>query len=115
MLHIYNHQKNFIIFPASLHKIKFRIFQNIYKFLIHGLIPFKYKNTCDLCDNIQDKYKIGIVIPKKYFVLHEEFIDVFHEKCYIPTIEKLSFHLARVRILGSKCGKTRDYFYRENA
>ena len=42
------------------------------------------------------------------FVLHEEVIDVFHEKNYIPTIEKLSFNLACVRILGSmECGRTR--------
>ena len=53
-------------FPSSLHKIKFHIFQNISKFLIHGLRPFKYKNTCDLCDNIKYKYKIGRIMAKKY-------------------------------------------------
>ena len=42
-------------FPASLHKIIFHIFQNIFKCLIHGLIPFKFKNKCELCDNIQEK------------------------------------------------------------
>ena len=31
------------LFPASRHKIKFYKFQNIYKYLIHGLIPFKDK------------------------------------------------------------------------
>ena len=35
------------------------------------------------------------------FVLHEEVIDVFHEKNYIPTIEKVSFHLDDVGILVS--------------
>ena len=48
---------------------------------------------------------------KKCFVLHKEVIGVFYEKFYIPTIEKLSFHLANIRILGSmECGKTRNGF-----
>ena len=42
-------------FLAYLHKIKFRLFQNIYKYLIYVLRPFKYKNTCKLCGIIQDK------------------------------------------------------------
>ena len=41
-------------FPDSLHKIKFHIFQNISKILIHVLRPFKDKNTCELCDNIPE-------------------------------------------------------------
>ena len=47
------------LFPTSLHKFKFHIFQNISKCLIHVLMPFKYNNACGLCDNIQDKYKRG--------------------------------------------------------
>ena len=65
-------------FPDSLHKIKFHIFQNTSQFSIHGLRPFKYKNMCELCDNILDKDKKGILPAKKYFDLHEEVIDVFH-------------------------------------
>ena len=33
-------------FTDSFHKIKFHIFQNIYKCSIHGSRPFKYKNKC---------------------------------------------------------------------
>ena len=29
---------------------------------------------------------------KKRFFLHEEVIDVFHNKFYNPTIEEISFH-----------------------
>ena len=49
---------------------------------------------------------------KNFFFIHEELIDVFHNKLYIPTIENLSVHLARLRIIGSiECGKNRnDYF-----
>ena len=98
-------------FPASLHKIKFHIFQNISKCSIHGLRPFKHKNMCELCDTIPDKENKGRTMAKKCFVLHEEVIDVFHEFFYIPTIEKLSFHLAHVRIIGSmECGKTINDF-----
>ena len=46
---------------------------------------------------------------KKCFVPHEEVIYVCHEIFYILTIEKLSFHLADVRIIGlMECGKTRN-------
>ena len=49
---------------------------------------------------------------KKCFVLQEEVIGVFHKKNYSPTIEKLLFHLARVRILGSmECRKNRNDFF----
>ena len=53
---------------------------------------------------------------KKCFVLHEEFIDVFHEKYYIPTIEELSSHLDCVSIIGSmEFGKTRNDYFHGNA
>ena len=71
-------------FPASLHKIKFHIFKNVSKCLIHGLIPFKYKNTCELCYNMLDKEKKGILMVKLCFVIHEEVIYVFHEKITFP-------------------------------
>ena len=45
------------LIPTSHNKIKFHILQNISKCLTHGLRPFKYKNTCDLFDNMQDKEK----------------------------------------------------------
>ena len=83
----------------------------MYKCSIHILRPFKYNNTCELCDNILDKYKKGILMVNRCSVLHEEDIDVFHEKYYIPTIENLPFYLAHVSILGSmECGKTRNDF-----
>ena len=48
---------------------------------------------------------------KKCFVLHKEVIDVFIGNFYIPTIEKLSFRLARVSILDSmEFGQTRNNF-----
>ena len=77
--------------------------------MIHGLRPFKYNNMCDLCNNIQDNHNREKIMAKKCFLLHKEVIDVLHEIFYIPTIEKLSFHLSRAMFLGSmECGKTRN-------
>ena len=43
-------------------------------------------------------------------------MDIFHDKIYISTIEKLSFHLAQVRIIFSiKCGKNINYCLYDNA
>ena len=54
-------------------------------------------------------------MAKKCFLLIQEVIDVFHEKSYIPTIEKLSFHLTSVRIIGSmEFGKTRNNVFHDN-
>ena len=84
--------------------------------MIHGLRPFKYKNTCELFDNIQDKDKRGRIMTNKCFVLFKEVIDVFHEIFYIPTVEKLSFHIAQVRILDSmECENIRNRCFHDNA
>ena len=49
---------------------------------------------CELCDNIlQDKYKREENMMKKFFLIQEEFIDVFHENIYILTIENFHFVL----------------------
>ena len=100
-------------FPAYPNKIELDISQNISKFSIYRLRPFKHNNTCDLCDKIIDKDKRGIIKAKMF--LYEEIIDFFDEFFYIPTIEKLSFHLAHVRIIGSiECGKTINYCFHDN-
>ena len=49
------------------------------------------------------------------FVLHEVIIDVFHEKICIPKIEKLSFNIAHVRIIGPvECDKTINDSFHDN-
>ena len=51
------------------------------------------------------------IMANNFFVLHKEVVDVFNNKFYIPTIEKLSFHIAHVRIIGSmEFRKTKTYF-----
>ena len=78
-------------FTGSLHKIKIHIFQNRSKRSIHGLIPFKYKNICELFYITQDKDKTGEMMVNIVFVCHEEIIDIFHNFFNIPTIEKYRF------------------------
>ena len=69
-----------------------------------------------LCDFIHGKDMRVRITVKKYFVHHEEVIDVFYKKYYISTIEKLSFYLAHVRILGSmEYEKTKNDCLRANA
>ena len=82
----------------------------MYKCSIHILRPFKYNNTCELCDNILDKYKKRIIMVRKYFVTHEEVIYVFHEKYFITKIEKKKFNLSCVRILGAMECKNINFF-----
>ena len=70
---------------------------------------------CELCDKLIDKDKIGRIMVKKCSALHEEVIYVFMIFVYTRTIEKLSFHLSHVRILGStECWKTRNDFPHDN-
>ena len=46
-------------------------------------------------------------MAKKFSVIHEEVIDVFHEIFSHSHNRKMSFHLAKVIIFGSMiCGKT---------
>ena len=61
--------------------------------------PFKCKNICELCDIIKDREKGGKIMVKQFFVIHREFIDVFHNKLYIPTIEKVPFILIVLGLL----------------
>ena len=72
------------LFTTSLYKIKLHIFKNTSKCPMHGLRPLKYKNMCELCDTIQDKEKRRKIIAKKYSVINEEVIDVFHNFFTFP-------------------------------
>ena len=70
---------------------------------------------CELCNIIPDKYAKGKIMVNNYFVLHEEFIYVFHENNYSHN-RTLSFYLARVRIIGSmECENNINDCFRANA
>ena len=71
---------------------------------------------CGLGDIILEKNKKGKLTENKCFVPNEEVLDFFHGFFNIPTIEKLSFIIAHVRILGSmEFRKTINDFFCANA
>ena len=55
------------------------------------LRAFKYNNKCELCDNILEKDKRVIIMVKKFFVLQEEVIYIFHEKITFPQYKNRHF------------------------
>ena len=57
------------LFPGSLNKINFHIFQHIYKCSTHGLIPFENKNILELWDITQDKEKRENIMEKIVLLL----------------------------------------------
>ena len=74
-------------------------FKTYIKGLKNILRPFEYKNMCELCDRIKDKENRGKIMVKKFFVLHKEAIDVFHNKFFIPTIKNCHFILIMLGFL----------------
>ena len=55
-------------------------------------------------------------MAKHFWFFTRELLMSFLKYIYIPTTEKLSFHIAHVRILGSiKSGKTRNDFFHNTA
>ena len=99
MIHIDNHQSNLIIyFLISFIRLN-SIHLKKYKCLIHGLRPFKNNNMCKLCDNILDKDNKGRLMVKKCSLWGS--YRCISWKYFISAIEKLSFHIAHVRIIDS--------------
>ena len=73
----------------------------------------EYKNIFEFCDTIQDKEKRRTFVAKKSFYFTMKLLISFIA-IFISTIEKLSFHLSRVRILVSmECKKNRNDFFQE--
>ena len=58
---------------------------------MHRVRPFKYKNKCELFDNVLEKEKMDRIMANKRFVLREKVIDIFHEILYIPTTKQCDF------------------------
>ena len=70
------------LLTGYLNKIRFHTFQNRSKFSIHGLRPLHiWVFYLTLYKDNRGKIMVKISV-----VIHEEVIDVFREKIYIPTI-----------------------------
>ena len=89
-----DNNSNFISF------IRFHVYQRIARCTVHVRWPFNEKEQCHLCE----AYTYVIVTAKVYTRKELEImysIVYFHQYLYIPTIQKLVFHLPQVRILGT--------------
>ena len=66
---------------------------------------------CEVCNTIENKETRGKFMAKKFLILREKIIDIINKNIYIPTRERLSFHLARFMIRRPmECGETRNDF-----
>ena len=54
-------------------------------------------------------------MTNKSFVLHKEVIDIFHNKCYIPTIEKCHLILLMLGFLVQWNGRIPEMIFRDNS
>ena len=70
---------------------------------------------CELCYIIPDKDKRGRIMVKKCFVLHEEVIENFHKKSYIPTIENFNLILFMSGCLVQQNMVRLEIFFHDNA
>ena len=90
--------------------IRFHIYHIIARCTAHGKIPLKYKKICNMCKQEHSPDKSTKIYTRKELVMTETTISDFHTSFYIPSIQKLAFHLPHVRILGTNhCGETRIF------
>ena len=82
-------------------KIKFHVYRDVSRCSICGVLPFDEGKVCMKCNDETDPSLKGRVYTKKEIVLLGEKISSFHQNYYMPAIEKLAYHLAHVRMLGS--------------
>ena len=81
-------------FPASLHQNKFHIFQNISKCSIHGSIPFKYNDMCELCDNILDKDKRGMIMVQIFCSTWGSYRCISWQSSHLYNIKTIILYLS---------------------
>ena len=81
--------------------IKYHIYKNVYRCTLCGQLPFEDGNKRMLCGEATNDTKVGNIYKRTELVLCNTSITKFHEEFYKPTIEKLAYHLAHVKILGT--------------
>ena len=89
--------------------IRFHIYHIIGRCAIHGRILLRDKNICSMCKQEYSPDKSTKIYTRKELVMMETTIYDFHTSFYIPSIQKLAFHLPHVRILRTNhCGELRQ-------
>ena len=72
----------------------------------HGRIPLKDNKICYICKHESSSDKSTKIYTRKELVMTETTISDFRTSFYIPAIQKLTFHLPHVCILGTHhCGE----------
>ena len=94
--------------------IRFHIYHFIGRCTTHGIITLKDKKICYMCKQESSADKSTNIYTRKELVMIETTIYEFHTSFYIPTIQKLAFHLTHVRILGTnRCGERRRTAFKQ--
>ena len=93
---------------VPLHPIEDQIYHIIGRCTTHGRIPLKYKKICYMCEQESLPDSSTKIYTRKELSMMKTTISDFHTSFYIPSIQKLDFHLPHVRILGTNhCGEMR--------
>ena len=88
--------------------IQFHIYHIIAHFTAHGRIPFKDKEICCKCRQESSTDKSTKIYTRKDIFMTETTIYDFNISFYITAIQRLSFNLPHVQILGTNsCGELR--------
>ena len=90
----------------TIPSIRFHSYHTIARCTDHGRIPLKDKKICYMCKQESLPYESTKIYTRKEIVIMETTIYYFRTSFYISAIQKLSFHLPHVYILGTNhCGK----------
>ena len=81
--------------------IKFHVYKNVYRCSVCGQLPFDVGEICMTCRNKNEQSMIEHVYKRKELVLLTESVSNFHQNYCKPAIEKLAYHSAHVKILGT--------------
>ena len=86
----------------------FHIYHIIGRCTTHSRIPLKDKNICYMCEQESLPDSSTKIYTRKELMMMETTISDFHTSFDITAIQKLSFHLPHVCILGTNhCGEMR--------
>ena len=80
--------------------IRFHIYHIIARCTAYVRILLKDKKICYICKQESSSDEFRKIYTRKKLVMTETSISDFHTSFYIPAIQKLSFHLPHVHILG---------------
>ena len=94
-------QETYDQYSDTTPSIRFHIYHTIARCAVHGRIPLKDKKICRKFKQESSTDKSTKIYTRKNPVLMETTINDSRASLYIPSIQRLAFHLPHVRILGT--------------